>query len=596
MTTMNRYKTYFLVCILLFFVCVSFAQNPLQKNISIQVKSQRLGNVLEIMSNAGNFNFSYNSNIVKRDSLVTVVFTNKPVKDILDFIFKTGYEYIESGNYIILRKKPIVTPPPQTIVKPVVTEEKNYFVKGYIIDEATGEKIDDASVYEAKQLASDLTNENGFFKIKLKSKYKTASVTVSKFFYKDTTIYIEPKLNQTIYISIQREEDTSAMVNVTPEDFLLPDSVEVESPSGEKLIYTKTDSIKVQKSWIGKFLLSSKQKVQSVNLKKFFATRDFQLSFVPGTSTQGKLSTQVTNKFSINVLGGYTAGVKVLEMGGLFNINKKNVQYFQAAGLFNTVGGSVKGFQAAGVQNLVFDSVHGFQAAGVSNYVKGKFRGLQTAGVYNHVSDSMKGAQIAGVANFSKRTVNGVQIAGILNYTKKLKGVQIGLINIADTSEGYSIGLINIIKHGYHKISVSSNEVTQLNVAYKSGNPKLYSILQAGANLNTDKKLFSFGYGIGRDNKLSKQLSLTTELTSNNIYAGTWDYYNSQNKLSLNLQWQAAKKFSVYAGPSFSLLLSDQKTAVQGYQFPLPSPSYKQFSFGGNATEWIGFTVGVNFF
>jgi CarboxypepD_reg-like domain len=596
MTMMNKYKTYFLVSMLQVLMCACFAQTPLQKNISIQANKQRLGSVLEIMSNTGNFNFSYNSNIVKRDSLVTLNFANKPVKEILDFIFKTGYEYIESGNYIILRRKPIVTPAPQTIVKPVLTEEKNYFVKGYIIDEATGEKIDDASVYEAKQLSSDLTNENGFFKIKLKSKYKTASVTVSKLFYKDTTIYIEPKLNQTIYISIQREEDTTSIVNVTPEDFLLPDSVEVESPNGEKLIYTKTDSIKVQKSWIGKFLLSSKQKVQSVNLKKFFATRNFQLSFVPGTSTQGKLSTQVTNKFSINVLGGYTAGVKVLEVGGLFNINKKNVQYFQAAGLFNTVGGSVKGFQGAGIQNLVYDSVSGFQAAGISNYVKGKFRGTQIAGVYNHVSDSMKGTQIAGVANFSKRIVNGVQIAGILNYTKKLNGVQIGLINIADTSNGYSIGLINIVKHGYHKISVSSNELTALHVAYKSGNAKLYSILQVGTNVSNDKKLFSFGYGIGRENKLTKKLSLTTELTSNSIYAGSWDYYNSHNKLSLNLQWQAAKKFSVYAGPSFSLLFSDQQTGVQGCQFPLPSNGYKRFDFTNTSKGWFGFTVGVSFF
>ncbi len=189
---MNKYKTYFLVCILLVFVCISFAQTPLQKNISIQVKNQRLSNVLDIIGNTGNFNFSYNSKIVKKDSLVTLNFVNKPVKEILDFIFKTGYEYIESGNYIILRRKPIAVPTLQTIVKSVVSEEKNYVVKGYIIDEATGEKINDASVYEAKQLASDLSNENGFFKIKLKRKYKTASVTVSKLFYKDTTIFVEP--------------------------------------------------------------------------------------------------------------------------------------------------------------------------------------------------------------------------------------------------------------------------------------------------------------------------------------------------------------------------------------------------------------------
>jgi hypothetical protein len=37
----------------------------------------------------------------------------------------------------------------------------------------------------------------------------------------------------------------------------------------------------------------------------------------------------------MNVIGGYTAGVDGLEMGGVFNINQKDVRYFQMAGVFN---------------------------------------------------------------------------------------------------------------------------------------------------------------------------------------------------------------------------------------------------------------------
>ena len=37
------------------------------------------------------------------------------------------------------------------------------------------------------------------------------------------------------------------------------------------------------------------------------------------------------------MFGGYTAGVNGLEIGGLFNLNKKDVRYVQAAGLFNIV-------------------------------------------------------------------------------------------------------------------------------------------------------------------------------------------------------------------------------------------------------------------
>jgi hypothetical protein len=595
--------------LLLMFTFAVNGQNPLNKNISIQANKQRLDNVLEIMSNKGNFYFSYNSNIIRRDSIVTVNFTDKTVKEILDYLFNDRYQFIESGNYIILRRKPISA---ATTVKQTPTEDKAYILAGYIIDETTGEKLNEASVYEPLQLSSDLSNEKGYFKLKLKSKYKTASITVSKQFYKDTTITIEPRLNQQLVIAIRPEEDFTTMVTVSPEDYFLPDSIELELPGGQKYVYTKTDSIKVQKSWIGKFFLSSRQKIQSLNLKKFFTTRNFQLSFVPGIGTQGMLSPQITNNFSINILGGYTGGVKVMELGGLFNINKKNVQYVQAAGLFNAVGGTVKGLQMAGIHNLVLDSVRGVQAAGISNFVKGKFNGVQAAGIYNHVTDSMKGLQlagignfskqkirgwqIAGIANFSNKEIKGGQIAGIINYTKKLKGVQIGLINIADTSDGYSIGLLNFVRKGYHKLSISTNETTQLNAALKTGNHKLYSILMAGMNLDNNRKLYSFGYGIGKDSRLNKHLSIITELSTQTLYAGSWDYLNQQNKFSLNLQWQPVKGLSFYAGPSFSVFVSDQDIAIQGYQFPVPSSGYNKIDFSNRTKGWIGFTAGVNFF
>ncbi len=95
--------------------------------------------------------------------------------------------------------------------------------------------------------------------------------------------------------------------------------------------------------------------------------------------------------------------------------------------------------------------------------------GLQIGGVANINTKNVNGLQVAGVANITAKTVNGVQVAGVVNYTKRLKGVQIGLINISDTSEGYSIGLINIVLKGYHKLTFYSNEIFALNSAFKTG-------------------------------------------------------------------------------------------------------------------------------
>jgi hypothetical protein len=83
---------------------VSFAQNILDRRVSFNVSRQRLDDVLSIIGNKAGFSFSYNSNIVKRDSLVTLSVSDKTVRQVLNQLFNGNYEYKESGNYVILRR------------------------------------------------------------------------------------------------------------------------------------------------------------------------------------------------------------------------------------------------------------------------------------------------------------------------------------------------------------------------------------------------------------------------------------------------------------------------------------------------------------
>ncbi|HEV8505910.1 MAG TPA: STN and carboxypeptidase regulatory-like domain-containing protein [Chitinophagaceae bacterium] len=587
-------------------------QALLSKNITLDVDRQRLDNVLEILSNKGDFYFSYNSKIVKKDSLVSLNVRNKTVKEALGLLFNSTYEFVESGNYVIIRKAPIRM---TMVTNKAVVEDKIYSVSGYVFDEQSGVAINEASVYEKKQLASALTNDAGYFKLKLKSsKTSSATLFISKEFYEDTSIVIEPRHNQELTITMMPVEKEVDKVTVAPEDYLVPDSLKRNADTVSKTIAPPADSAKVERTGMGRFLLSTKQQVQSLNLKHFFTTRPFQVSLTPGLSSQGKMSGQVVNNFSLNVLGGYTAGTNGVEIGGIFNIDKKEVKYFQAAGVFNVDGGKMKGFQVAGVNNTVLDTSYGFQAAGINNLVKGKFAGFQVGGVYNHVADSVTGVQAAGVANFARRKLSGVQIAGVgnvsnketggvqiagvFNYSKKLKGVQIGLINIADTSEGYSIGLINVIIKGYHKVSFSTNEIVNVNAAFKTGNSRLYSILQAGVNAGSSNRVYSFGYGLGSELNLNKgkTLSLNPELTSQYLYLGSWDYTNILNRIHLNFNVKLGKYVSLFAGPAFSVYISDQKTGLTDYRFPIPPSGYNVISFSDRVTGWFGWNAGINFF
>jgi hypothetical protein len=586
-------------------------QNLLNKNISLDVNRQRLDNVLEILSNKGNFYFSYNSNIIKQDSLVSLSVSNKPVRQILDALLPDHYEFMESGNYIIIRKAPIrIT----MVTNKAMTEEKYYTVSGYVLDDETGNWIHNASIYERYLLASTLTDEGGHFKLRLKQKTKSATLTVSKEFYQDTTFTIDPGYNQEITVTILPVTAGSITI-IRPEDYFAPEQLKLRVQKDSTITeysYTKTDSVKVERTGMGRFLLSSQQKIQTLNLKHFFTTRAFQLSVAPGLSTHGDLSGQVINNFSLTIFGGYNGGVNGFEAGGLFNIDKQAVRYFQAAGIFNIVGGEVKGMQVAGVTNTVLDYVHGFQVAGINNHVQGKFGGMQVAGVYNHVADSMKGLQVAGVANFAKdkvkgtqisgvanfanKEVSGVQISGVINYAKKLSGLQLGLINIADSSGGVSIGLINVVFKGYHKLVFSSDEVVNANVAIKTGTYKLYNILQAGMNFSDSNEVFTFGYGLGSELRLGKIFSINPEISAQQLYLGSWDYPNILSKFRLNLNVKLGKYVSIFGGPVFNAYYTEQDVHFSGYRTSIPPASYHTYHLATNVKGWLGWNAGVAFF
>jgi hypothetical protein len=140
--------------------------------------------------------------------------------------------------------------------------------------------------------------------------------------------------------------------------------------------------------------------------------------------------------------------------------------------------------------------------------------------------------------------------------------------------------------------------VMNVNAAFKTGNAKFYSILQAGLDYNENKKLYGFGYGIGSDLALNKRKNIffNPELISTYLYAGSWDYHNILNRLQLQVNIRLGKLFSIYAGPAYSVFISDQPAAISGYKFPVPSAGYNTHRFSNRVTGWLGWSAGINLF
>lgn len=596
---MKLFQTLLLFIALICFATTVHAQNILEKRMTIDAKNKKVSDVFKMAEKQGGFYFSYNNNIINEDSIVTISIKNKSLKFLLELLFGNQFQYHESNNHLIIQPN---------------TSPDYWYVSGYVIDMNTGEPVSYATVFEQQQLIATMTDERGFFKLPLKEKRSQTSISVSKLSYKDTVLLMSMNRQEAIKIPIQ------------PKAYEL-DSVVISG---------------VEQNWLAGLFISSKQTMNSLNLSNFFTKQPVQFSLTPGLGSHGSMGSQVVNKFSLNLLGGYTAGVKGFELGGLFNIDKGDMRYAQVAGLFNVVGGEIQGVQVAGLYNNGLENMKGFQAAGLANIVMKNVEGVQVAGIYNYTSNvygfqasgvgsvntqschgmvvggtfnvdrnmngvqlagtvnvtlaKTEGVQIAGTTNFSMKEMNGLQLSAILNYTKKLKGVQIGMINIADSSDGYSIGLVNVVLHGYHKLSVSSSEWQQFSIAYKSGNAKLYSILLAGTQLDDRKKAYSYGYGIGSDRRLGKKgFYINPELSEQYIDNGNDANQNLLSRLQLHLKYRIGKYADIYAGPAFSVLYSKQTTPVEGYQYDFTN-GYPSFSMGKYVTGWIGWNIGLDLF
>jgi len=406
-----------LIFFLLLFFHSAFAQVPvLKREVSMSLENASLEKVLVILADEADFNFSYNSKIINVDTLLSLHVENSAVKDVLVTILDQETTYRVSGNHLILIKE----------IPKGERDKKNikYEIKGYIYDAESGEALVNVSVYDPAGLVAALSDSMGYYNLTVPTKYEQLNLFYSKKNFYDTLIIVSPS-NQSIDIRMARQYP----------DYDVP-PIESLQPSA----YTPVEEVGIVQKFVAR-----DQRVQAENID-ITETRIGQISIWPNVGTNLKMSGQVENRLSLNILAGYSAGVKGVEVGGLVNIDRKNVSGLQVAGLGNVVGGTTTGAQISGIFNNNRQDVKGVQLTGISNVILDTMRGAQIAGISNVLRGTMHGWQVAGISNFTTESVDGVQISGISNYTKKdVDVLQVaGVFNIGENVNGFQVsGLIN---------------------------------------------------------------------------------------------------------------------------------------------------------
>ncbi len=560
-----------------------------QQRITITFEDVTLEQALEKINALKDVKLAYNPDQISKDKIVNESFKEEPLAKVLEILLGSDFDLKFRGSYVIILPKK-------------KDEKKKHSIKlsGSVKDAETGEVIKDATVYEVSKLDATLTDNSGGFDITVRAKTDYLTFAISRENYQDTIIQVRDVSEMSVSLKPIKKEKVR-----------LSDRFEIET---KKLVKFFTPD-------------ESRKNAKNVTLEE---DRFFQFSLVPMVGTNGKLSGQIRNSLSINLLAGYAYGVKGVELGGFYNINRREMSGVQIGGFGNAVGGEshgvqlagflnttkgyTNGVQAAGFLNVVTDDVNGVQAAGFVNLSK-KVDGVQTAGFVNLATQDMNGFQGAGFVNMSKSTkgvqtagfvnltnkVEGVQLAGFLNMAKELKGVQFGVLNIADTVvSGVPIGLINFVKSGLHQFAIEHNEFMPYHAYFRSGIHRFYSVLSAGIDPSKDN-LWHYGLGFGTQFNLKKKWYGNVELVAHSIQNPNReqeeDELNLLNRLNLNVGYQIGKHLSINAGPTLNLYLTKVYDPIADRYGDLDHDGFYESTTdnGLHLSAWVGYAVSLRF-
>ena len=554
--------------------------------MSVRYENVVLENALDNLSQEVDFRLSYSPSRVDVDRVITYSAYEERLKVVIRDMVGREYEVLRRGRFVV------IVPASEAPIASAVA------IDGQIVDASTGQALTGATIYRVDDLRNVAASSgDGTYALNVDSPDSTVFVAVSKRNYRDTVIAVNVRELQTLNVS------------------LTPDSA-------QPVTYSRVDSMELVK-WFGPAIDWSF--LENVN---FDQIQTAQRSFVPGLSTNGRLSGEIVNNLSFNVLAGYTGGTRGFELGGLLNINRHDMYGAQISGIGNVVGNRTTGVQIGGIYNRT-DSLSGVQVGGIFNKVDHAlafqvggianvtedFMGLQIGGI-SKVSKEVRGAQISGISNMSYNKMHGVQIAGIVNQTYgEFKGAQIGLVNVSENLTGFQLGLVNVvnslhsgaafglftfIKNGIHTLDVQYNEWNQLGVRFVTGTKPLYNIFRLGYRLNGQQPQWTVGYGLGSQWHFNDWVFINFEavgnaMTTNNRWSGN---INAMGDFSINLGVEFADHLSIYGGPVLHTYVTDYLNPETGeYGNPeVPSNAIFEYNDQGIVTTgWIGWNVGVRF-
>jgi hypothetical protein len=584
------------------FILMAFslkAQNYLTQKMSLAVINDPLSVAFEKLESKGQFNFSFHADIIDLSKKVVINTENRSLKKILNQLLGNKFRYKVVGSHVLIQRKRQY----ETSINESVR------ISGQLKDKSN-QPVSNAIIYDPNSKRTIITNVEGRFNIKLDNKGNPLLLSLNAQHFQDTIVYFNSAHS---HIEFTINQGTT-IERLEPLEHLKPASVQSSSFNNLKLV---------------KFFIPNKNRYVAEKLN-VFQRGALQMSLVPTVGTNTLSKGRTTNSFSLNIVAGYNYAINGLEIGSAANFIQQDLRGVQMAGAINVTGENVNGVQIAGGINKAMGKVSGTQISGGTNLANTQLNGMQIAGGFNlagnssytesngfngqiaggvninrlertnlqisggvNKANSVKGTQVSSLYNEAEE-IDGLQLTALLNKTRKLNGLQLGIVNYADTIEnGLQFGLINIVKSGYRKLELSTNETFHFNVAYKTGGRFLYSTLKTGGG-----KYLHAGYGIGMIFRKEKTASFNIDYIASAVFntrKGSDFFLGNMTKIHFDINLKLNKKLQLFAGPSFNFFVpqTNNENGLASYTSFTPGIKFINKAIATNKTQnWWGWHLG----
>lgn len=174
----------------------------LNEPVTLRINKERISAVLKNITRQTGYYFTYDTDLINTDSIVSVNTENLPLRNLLDTILRHNYfKYTAIDNHIVIYREPEDT-------RNMIREERResvYHISGVVTEKGSGEPLPYATLGIYRKGKGTVTNFGGRFSFKVTDNELNDSLRISHLGFKNMIIPVKAIIGTNYLIELERD-------------------------------------------------------------------------------------------------------------------------------------------------------------------------------------------------------------------------------------------------------------------------------------------------------------------------------------------------------------------------------------------------------